>query len=317
MAKKRNFLKKKSWGPSSPVRVLVECSPHRITGGGNFGDLTDADVEHESYHESDALVTIPLCHDVSSFKSQASKEPYGTDEEPQHHIPDFTVNCFVEGLRIEVKALASLVHDDSLTKYAAIGKGYLNRNVPFALLVDAQLQEVPRFDSVKLLARYVTSTVPPDVLERATNALRNGPLSIPELKEAASLNLVDVWTLIARRHVTFDWALPLDPDKTRVSLPNQPFAGLKLEDILNSTRFSPFLAELALGRRPADKQLLADAATWRQSCRPLTPWQFVGGFGKAEPLRDLREEECIPRGARRRRDYAPGTRSVTPRDAAS
>lgn len=317
MANKRKSRTKKSRGPNSPVRVLVDCSPHRITGGANFGELTDEDVEHESYHESDALVTIPLCHDVSSFKSQASKEPYGTDKEPQHHIPDFTVNCFVEGLRIEVKALASLVHDDSLTKYAAIGKGYLDRNVPFALLVDAQLQQAPRFDAVKLLSRYLTSTVPTAVLERATNALRNGPLLIPELKEAASLNLVDVWTLIARRHVTFDWALPLDSHKTKVSLPNQPFAGLRLEDILNSTRFSPLLAELALGRRPADKQLLADAATWRQSGRPLTPWQFVGGFGKAAPLRDLREEEYIPRDARRRRDYAPGKRSVTPGDAAN
>jgi hypothetical protein len=314
MAKKRKPPKKKSRGPNSPVRVLVECSPHRITGGGSFPGLTELDVEHESYLEHDALAAITLCHDVRFIRSQASKEPYGTDDQPQHHIPDFTVDCFVPGLRIEVKALASLVRDDSLTKYAAIGKGYLDRHVPFAFLVDAQLQEAPRFDSVRLLTRYVTSTVPPDVLERAKNALLSGPLSIPELREVASLSLVDVWTLIARRHVTFDWSCVLDRHETKVSLPNQPFAGLKLEDILRSTRFGPLLEELALGRRSTDKQLLADAAAWRQSRRPLTPWQFVGGFAKAAPLRDLREEECVPRDPRRRRDYAPGSRFLAAGD---
>lgn len=288
------------------ARTLVECSPHRTTGGGFFPGLTAVDVEHESYPERYALATLCLCRDVRAIASQSTKEPYVFQDRPRHHVPDFTVDTFREGLRLEVKALASLVHSDSLEKYAAVAKGYLDRGVPFALLVDAQIEEAPRFASVKLLFRYVTSQVPPAVLAQATAALSDGPLSIPELMVRASLKLVDVWTLIANHHVCFDWAKPLDPHTTMVSLPNQPYGGLKLENILSSTRFGDLLAQLALGRRPTDQRVLADAATWRQFGHPLGPWNFVGGFQDEKPLRDLREDEYIPRAAGRKRDRAPG-----------
>jgi len=313
MAAKRKFShkSKKPGETSGKVRVLVECSPHRITGGGFFPGLTTQDIEHESSNERDALGTLVLCHDVKSISSQASKEPYSASDGSDHvHIPDFTVDTFVPDLRIEVKSLTSLLKNTSIEKYIAVAKGYLDRHVPFALLVDAQLREEPRFSSMKLLFRYVGGRVPEGALARATDILRSGPLTISELKDRARLELVDVWTMVARRHLCFDWATPLDAETTLISLPEQPFEGLKLEDILRSTRFGPLLAELAVGRGPKDQRLLADAATWRQHRRPPTPFQFVGGFSKADPLRDIREEEHISRNPRCKRDYAPGNRSL-------
>ncbi len=311
MAPKSKPKKSKSSKPG-PARVLIECSPHRTTGGGFLKNLMDSHVEHESPPERNALGTLCLCHDVHAIASQATEEPYvGVDGKLQHHVPDFTVDAFFPGLRLEIKALASLVHPSSLDKYTAVAKGYLNRQVPFALLVDAQLAEEPRSSSVKLLFRYCSSDVPADVLTRATAALENGPLSIADLRSVASLQLVDIWTLIARRHLCFDWNRPLHPETTMVSLPDRPYGGLQLEDILRSTRFSGLLAQLAMGRRPTDQLLLADAAAWRQSNRPLGPWSFVGGFQDTEPIRDLGEEECIPRAARRKRDQAPGIRPIS------
>lgn len=308
MAKKRNA---RTIKPGKPARVLIECSPHRTTGGGFFPGLTEADVEHESYIERYTVATLVLCHDVDAFKSQASKEPYFDGGRIRFHVPDFTVETFVPGLRIECKALSSLVRDDSLEKYAAVARGYRARNIRCAFLVDAQLEEAARFDSVKLLFRYTRSRLPETVLPRAAAALSDGPLTIRDLKIRASLELVDVWTLIARRHICFDWAKPLCHQTTVVSLPNQPFGGLKLEDILSSTRYGGLLEELALGRRPSDKYLLADAADWGQHHRFLRPWNFVGGFPDTTPLRDLGEEEYIPRAARTKRNFAPGLRSVT------
>jgi len=310
MAAKRNFRSKSKQSTNKRARRLVECSPHRTTGGGFFPGLTDDDVEHESYNERYALSTLVLCHDVTSIASQASREPSSNDDDSRHHIPDFTVDAFVPGLRIEVKALASLVHEGSIEKYLSVAKSYLSRGIPFAFIVDAQLEEAPRFDSVKLLVRYATSGVPEAVLARATECLSDGPLSIDELTARASLELVDVLTLIARRHLCFDWAIPLHPKTTVVSLPGQPFGGLRLEDILRSTRFGRLLEDMAVGRRPTDKYVLADAATWRQHHRPLGPWSFVGGFQDTSPLRDLGEEECIPRAIKRKRDRAPGLSPV-------
>jgi hypothetical protein len=299
---------------SGPVRVLIECSPHRSTGGGSIEGLTlEWDAQYESPHESNTLATLPLCHDVLSVESQASKQPCGDEG---HHIPDFTVKTsfLSRKLHLEVKAIASLVRKDSLEKYRLVGKAYYERGEPFAFLTDAQLEESPRFGAVRLLTRYVTSVVAETVLGRAKAVLADGPLPIPELKAKASLELVDVYTLIARRHLTFDWTTPLSQD-TVVSLPDQPFEGLKLANILRATRFGPLLAELALGRGPTDQQLLADAKTWRQSRRPLGPFQFVGGFADGKPLCDLPDEKRIPRAPQHRRAHAPGTPNFRARGA--
>lgn len=299
---RKNRSKSKS-KKSTQKRNLVECSPHRITGGGLFPGLSVGHIEHESHIERYALSTLILCHDVYRIESQFGNEPYFLDGQQKHHIPDFVVDTFVEGLRLEVKALAQLVRPESLSKYSSVAKGYLARGVPLAFLVDAQLEEAPRFQAVKLLARYVTSQIPEQVAEKVRATLASGAKSVGEIKACAGVKLVDIWTLIAQRHLSFDWDKPLHAEVSLVSLPGQPYEGLKLENILRSTRFGGFLAELALGRQPTDKQLLADASTWRQHDRPIGPWNFVGGFQRAQPLRDIGDAAQILREADGRRDF--------------
>lgn len=288
----------KSESNKSPAkRNLVECSPHRITGGGFFQGLSVGHIEHESHIERYALSTLLLCHDVYRIESQVGKEPYSLDGQQKRHIPDFVVDTFVGGLRLEIKALAQLARPEELGKYSAVAKGYLTRGVPFAFLVDAQLEDAPRFQSMKLLARYVTSQTPDHVVEKARIVLASGEKSVGDIKACTGLQLVDIWSLIAQRHLCFDWDKPLHAEDSLVSLPGQPYEGLKLENILRSTRFGGFLAELALGRQPTDKQLLADAAAWRQRDRPVGPFNFVGGFPGAPSLRDLGDAERILREA--------------------
>lgn len=308
--RKKNKLKAKP----KAARTLVECSPHRTTGGGYYKGLTELDAEYESPNENNAIDTLVLCHDVHKIASQPIEEPYEYEGKICHYTPDFIVDTFVPGLRLEVKSVANLLnHTASLNKYLAIARAYHQRGVSFAFLIDAQLEAQPRFDNVKLLQRYVSSTVPPEVLERALRALHHHPLTVTELQARATLGLVDVWTLIARQHICFDWSQHLDRHTTMVSLPNQPFGGLQLGGILRSTRFGDFLAEMALGRRATDKRLMADATSWRRIDNPLEPWSFVGSPRFTAPLRNLRPEECIPRSPQRRRDFAPGIRAVPPR----
>lgn len=297
------------------ARTLVECSPHRTTGGGSYKGLTELDAEYESRNEARAIDTLVLCHDVQKIASQPIQEPYEHAGRTHKYTPDFIVDTFVPGLRIEVKSLGSLLKDTAQDKYLAIAAAYRQRGVDFAFLVDAQLEAEPRFSNVKLLSRYVNSTVPAAVLERTLPALSNGPLTIPDLRARASLDLVDVWTLLARQRLCFDWNTRLSPLETVVSLPNQPFGGLKLADVLRSTRYGDFLAEMALGRRATDKHLMADAATWRRRDCPLEPWSFVGSPRFSPPLRRLGPEERLPRSPQRRRDFAPGIRPVPTRSA--
>ncbi|SDG56307.1 hypothetical protein [Propionivibrio dicarboxylicus] len=292
--------------PGAPIRHLAECSPHRTTGGRFVEGITQFDAEYESHIESGVLNHLLLCHDVRAITSQASEEPYSLEGKIRHHIPDFTVDAFVDGLRLEVKSLTFLVREDSLDKYVAIARAYRERQIPFAFLVDAQLAEEPRSSSVKLLSRYVTSRVPANNVARITETLTAGPLSILDLMTRASVELVDVWSMIATRKICFDWSIPLHPRTTVVSLPAQPFGGLALESIIGSGRYSGLLAEMAMGRRPANKPLLADAATWRRSRQPVSPRGFFGGAVLGAPLRSLTEEERLFRNAYHRGGFSLG-----------
>lgn len=297
-------------------RSLVDCTPHRTSGGGFFNGITEVDAEYESPNEFNALNTMLLCHDVYKIASQPAREAYQYDGKICHYTPDFLVDTFVSGLRIEVKALSSFVQSKSaLEKYTAIAISYRECDIPYAFLTDAQLEQEPRFSNVKLLIRYVTSEVPNEVLVRAVDALAGcASLPISELMSRASLELVDTWTLIARRHLCFDWQTALDANKTIVSLPDQPYGGLKLEDVLRATRYGDFLAKMALGRRPSDKRILADATAWRRHDYPIGSWPVVGSIKFKAPLRHLGAEELIPRNPRYRRNFTLGIRVVSSHD---
>lgn len=281
---------------------LVEITPHRTSGGCLVPGLTEGHAEYESRHEFHALITLLLCHDVSKIVSQPSRETYLHEGKVRYYTPDFSVETFVSGLRIEIKALQYLVRSDDLDKYAAIAKSLRNSGIPFTILTDAQLDIEPRFSNVKLLVRYVTSEVPIAIVQEASQALESGPLTVSELLERTSLGLVDVWTLISRRHLCFDWMQALNSATTLVSLPGQPFGGLKLEDVIGSSRYGGLLAELALGRRPTDKRMLADAAAWRRTPHIFNPWATVGGLQVGKALRPREPDEPISRIFERGKD---------------
>lgn len=283
--------------PPGPARKLVEVSPHRTTGGAHIDGLTPWDAEHESYLEKYTVATLALCHDITEIKSQGVEHLFqASNGENRRYTPDFVVVQATEARRIniEVKALTSLAHEDAASKYREIAKYLLSQKERFVFIADVQLFEEPRFKNVKLLYRYVTSKIPEDVLPNATAALSTGPMKISDILKTTTLELVDIYTLISQRKICFDWSTQLSTD-TAISLPNHPFEGLNLEKIINSSRYSRLLAELALGREPTDKQLLATAKTLRLRRTNAGPQNYVGGDIKQPPLRDRGDAE-LPRG---------------------
>lgn len=289
-----------------PARCLVDSVPHRSTGGASIPGLTLGVVEHESSLERHALATLALCHDVLAMESQPG-ECYEFDGTLHTYHPDYALlMASGQRVRVEAKSPACLVREKALAHYLPMARWFRANGQPFVFLTDAQIEARPRFDSVRLLCRYLAGTLPDSVLPRIQEKLQTGPRPLAELAAPeAGLPLVALYTLLARRHLCFDWNAPLDIRAT-VSLPGQPYGGLHLADVLHSTRYGHLLAELALGRRPADQSVLAAAAAWRPRRRDLTPFNFVGGHGGQAPLRDLGQGECLPGTPWRRRDHAPG-----------
>lgn len=291
---------------SGVLRKLVDCVPYRTTGGRHLESLTLYPIEHESHNEKHALWLLPLCHDVLRIFTQASRESYSDEEVIERfHIPDITVETPTGSLSLEIKSLQWLFRDESLNKYQQVARGYLDQKKRFAFLVDAQIEQNPMFGSVKILRRYMQCEIIPETQGKALQLLQGGPLNIADLMGRSSIRLVDVFVLIARRVICFDWSQPLN-ESTLVSLPDQPFEGLKLENILRSTRYGGLLAELALGRRPTDQSIMADAPLWRQFRSPPGPFQFIGGFPGGLPLRDIGIAESCTGTIWNRRDRAPG-----------
>lgn len=274
------------------ARNLVECAPYRTTGGGQIPGLTTEDVQHESPNEKRAIAILALCHDVEHIESQPEQLTYQLDGDTRRYTPDFKVKAAFCGsdLYIEAKSIRFLVQPDEVRKYGAIAADLKHRETRLVFLVDEQMEARPLADWVGLLYRYTAGDFREDAVERILNALKSGPVSVKQLI-AGGHSLVDIWTMLARRHACVDYEQPFDPINALVSLPHLPFKGLSLENILNSGRFRGFLGELALGRRTTDQLLMASAETWRQLRLPYGYLSNVGGAFNEPPLHPVGSEE--------------------------
>jgi hypothetical protein len=299
-------MKKQSTYPGRSARNLKNSVPHRTVGGFNVHHINAFPVEYESYNERNTTLLLSLCHDVSSIKSQPIVFEY-VDEQGKHrkHTPDFEETSITgEALYLEVKAIEDLLKPQNIAKYIPIAKEYYRKGIKFRFLTNIQIENQPVFQAVKLLFRYVNSPASLVHLERAQHFLNDGALPIVVLLEKAQMELRDLYTLIAKRHITFDLSEPLNRN-SYISLPNQPYGGITLEAILSSTRYGDLLQELALGYQPTDQSLLATAKNWRQSNNHPDEWSVVGGFTELPPLRDASSSGFV-RNPRLRRAYAPG-----------
>lgn len=300
----------------SEAKDLIKSSPWRTTGGAFIRGLTPLPAQWESYLERFCVTTLALCSDVISIASQPFTEEYLDSQGiKRRYTPDYLVVLTDRSeLLLEVKSLRHLVIDESLSKYIDIAN-HLKPKKRFRFLVDTQLEECPRFKTVKLLFRYVTSNIRGDAYLKVEAILSsaNTGISIHELMAKAEVELVDIYTLIAKRKLCIDWNASLD-DQAEVSLPNKPFKGLSIETILASGQHGDFLEKLALGYRPEDKRLISLAKIGRQYDHPPNPFRVICGFSQPTPLDGVQKSERPTRKSWERRDEAIGSNPPTKKE---
>lgn len=301
----------------SEAKDLIKSSPWRTTGGAFIRGLTPLPAQWESYLERFSVSTLALCSDVISIVSQPFTEEYLDSQGiKRSYTPDYLVVLTDRSeLLLEVKSLRHLVIDESLSKYIDIAN-HIKPKKKFRFLVDTQLEECPRFKTVKLLFRYVTSNIREDTYLKVEAILSstNTGISIRELIEKAEVELVDVYTLIAKRKLCIDWNASLD-DQAEVSLPNKPFEGLSIEKILASGQHGDFLEKLALGYRSEDKRLISLAKVGRQYDHPPNPFRVICGFSQPTPLDGVQQAERPTRKSWDRRDEAIGNNPLPKKDS--
>ena len=302
----RKKQKVKNSDPNGPARNLIAAASYRTTGGVFIEGLTPYPAEHESYTERYAIASLVLCHDVVQIKSQPDVESYiDAHGKKRRYIPDLSVNTKYLELTIEVKTLNYLFQPKAINKYQQIGHHYRNSKKRFVFLTDAQIEDGERFKNIKILFRYAHSHLPNTTLEKLSTWCSESAISIANLMDLLELELVEVYTAIAQKHLCIDWNLPLSKDSL-ISHTNKPLQGLSIEHLISSSRYGYLLEQLAMGDSPSNKRLLVAGTTWRQPKAQLNAFSSVGAFQREDAMRDLTKDELRAGTVWSRRNRAPG-----------
>lgn len=280
--------KRKSRGPKDgfgPSRVVIEQSPHRMTGAMELPGVTLYPSQFETAGEERLHGVLLLCSDVTEIAAQPQEEAYELDGVTRHYTSDarLRLTTLVDSsyVHVDEKSLAYLVKPDNLTKYLAIARALRSRGDQLNFITHDQLKPV-WCDNAHLLFRYLRNPVSADFEQRLIEAL-------PEAREIAALlaelnasdKLAELYGLVAQKKLCINWDVPLNR-RASVSLPDQPFARMTYERIRTSGRFADLLAEMALGRRPSDQRLRAAARAWRWPLSGPSPLGFVGALTPAQ-----------------------------------
>lgn len=283
------------------ARQVVRLNPHRSIVTGHLPGLAPYPLAWESYLEQIATKLLSVCHDVRSIATQPTVLEIHTAERSRKYHPDLLLKLETEGglesILVEIKPLAVLVLEPTLTRLLQVADECMNQGIRFCILTDDQIYAGPNRQNALLLWRYMKGAMPPaDRIERLSMCLeRGGPMQIQQLLDAADIDLVDVYTLLAKRLLRFSKSEVINR-RALVALPAHT-GGLRYADVQAAGRYGDLVEEVALGHRPPDWRILETQALQRRPRPGAGVFSAVGGFSGAAPLRDLRPEEYSPRSA--------------------
>jgi hypothetical protein len=278
-----------------PARGIVRNTPYRIVGGLDVPGRTIYPAEWESYLERASIYTLLLCRDVESFATQPHELLYQLQDLPRSCYPDLFVSGDFGKAYVEVKPLEILVRDENIERYIEVARRLRAAGSALFFLVDADVLAKPRVQTVMFLNRYARTALTPEALRAMQLVADKRVLSLKQLQSEAGLTLLDIYAMLAQRHLSIDWSISLNSNSF-VWLPSQSLPELSLGAILAASEFSDLLAELSLGRRPTNKRQLALAKTGKQRIRRPARLSMVGDFPQRkagtrvyEPLDLLRD----------------------------
>ncbi|TXG76979.1 hypothetical protein E6Q11_03665 [Candidatus Dojkabacteria bacterium] len=266
---------------SDRVRFLVDQCPYKITGIINIGSMLLEAPEHESFLERDAIKLLAMCGDIKAIESQPEVIKYLDQEsEERRYTLDLRVTLINDDVRrLEVKPLRRALSGKEHEKIFHVASHCNSLGQALDIVTDDAIHLEPRLSAAIRLRGFIKHQVSTEIRTRVEDVLRSGPLTINKILEQVGdeNRWADVLAMVAQHMLCISWREELTRE-TSVSLPNQPYEYLTYENVLRSGRFHTLLEELALGRRPSDKVLLAAALAENRSVSLPSPMGAVGGI---------------------------------------
>jgi len=192
------------------ARELVTRSPQRTVGIINCPWFQDKPIQHESRLEKHFVYRAMLFPGLLRIRHQ----PFTLKLQGRSsYTPDFLLvfrngqGIVVEVKRAEkVKALKERF--DEITQALAV------RELSFFVIHHGQIEGDFRAQRALLIRRYAPLSVPPAVVARAVEFVAKHPngVAIEKLTKAAALSKIQVYHLLARRHIAVAPSVRLTPD---------------------------------------------------------------------------------------------------------
>ncbi|MDT6997665.1 hypothetical protein [Burkholderia cenocepacia] len=284
-----------------PARAIISAAPHRIVGGFDLPGRAPYALEWESYLERVCYATLAMSPDVEWMASQPEELKYVLDGVPRRYYPDLFVRYSGGECYVEVKPLAILVRDENLSRYVELALKLRTDGRRLVFLTDDQiLSNKERVENVMLMRRYINGVLNEERIGAVLRRLSNGAVPIGELTEHCEVSLREIYTMVAKRYLTIDW-------DTRITLQSSVTTStsderrLTFETLINSGRFYPLLAQLAMGHRPEDQRTLVLAKIDGQRSRSSEGPSIVGGFPKEKSKGRIYESNDVLRNPISRR----------------
>jgi hypothetical protein len=183
------------------TRKVVTRSPQRRVGYINCSWFQDHPIEHESQLEKRFIHCALLCPTLIEIKSQPFKI-----ETPGYrpYTPDFLLT-FSDQSSILVEVKISPKVSLYIEKFKLVQQILEANNIKFFVLTEFEIDRFHQSIVAAEILRYAKSEIDQKLLDQALNVLLNAnesELKIRDLAYQANCQIVDIFHLIARCHLT-------------------------------------------------------------------------------------------------------------------
>lgn len=190
------------------ARKVVTRSPKRTVGLINCRWFQNQPIEHESRLEKHFVYRALLCPGLSKIQHQPFR--LELQRSGKYYTPDFLL-FFSDGSHIVVEVKRSEKVKPLKDRFCEISERLAERNLPFFVLHQGQIEGDLRASRAALIRRYAMLSMSPETVEHAVAfvALHPQGVSIGKLTAALKLSEPQLYRLLARRDIAVGARLAL------------------------------------------------------------------------------------------------------------
>lgn len=279
-----------------PARKVIHRGPTHPVGTVTTDKENGVGVQWESKLERQCIQALTLCVDVENIQTQPLAIEYLINGITKKAFPDIQILASGKKTLIEVKPTEKLLKEKTLEKQLALSIAIREAGFDYHFMTDEIFENKTFSRNISLMRRYRNGTLTREDILLITNiAQTENTISLTELSSKSNLSLSHCYTALAQQHICCDLLKEID-NQTIISIPNNPYKPLTLDELLNQDRNANLLEKISLGIRPDCEQIVE---TKKDSGLVWDLHPISGFIGR---IRHIKDENSLNRSEKRYRN---------------